>query len=177
MKKFPKPWFRSTRGLWYVTLDGTQHNLGPDRDAAFEAYKKLLAEPKKRDIPSDAVVSLIDEYLEWCRKHRRPETYRWYLDRLQEFAKSIDPDLKINDLRPFHVQKWVDAQKGWANGTRRNAIAAVTTTARFREDDETLTWFMNVSPCSCKRAAGEAYASRMCRATIRRRSQNPMDVT
>ncbi len=134
MKKFPKPWFRPTRGVWYVTLDGKQHNLGPDKNRAFEAYKKLLAEPKKRDIPSDAVVSMIDQYLEWCKKHRRPETYRWYLDRLQEFAKSINPDLRINDLRPFHVQQWVDTKDGWSNGSRRNAIASVKRVLRWGEE-------------------------------------------
>ena len=45
MKKFPKPWFRPSRGLWYVTLNGVQHNLGPDKDAAFAQYRQLLGQP------------------------------------------------------------------------------------------------------------------------------------
>jgi hypothetical protein len=49
MKKFPKPWYRSSRGVWYVTLGGMQHNLGPDRDKAFERYKRLLNQPMPPD--------------------------------------------------------------------------------------------------------------------------------
>ena len=41
MKKFPKPWYRPSCGLWYVTLDGVQHNLGPDKDAAFKQLNEL----------------------------------------------------------------------------------------------------------------------------------------
>jgi len=33
--RFPKPWYREPRGLWYVTLGGKQHNLGADREQAF----------------------------------------------------------------------------------------------------------------------------------------------
>ena len=36
MTKFPKPFYRADRGLWYVQLDGKQIKLGPDRDNAFE---------------------------------------------------------------------------------------------------------------------------------------------
>ncbi len=46
-KKLPQPWFRPSRGLWYVTLDGKQHNLGPDETAAFTEYERLLRAPKR----------------------------------------------------------------------------------------------------------------------------------
>lgn len=36
--QFPKPWYRPSRGVWYVTIDGTQHNLGPDPVKAKERY-------------------------------------------------------------------------------------------------------------------------------------------
>jgi hypothetical protein len=35
MPHFPKPFFRHDRRLWYVQVNGRQHNLGRDRDAAF----------------------------------------------------------------------------------------------------------------------------------------------
>lgn len=125
MKKFPKPWFRPSRGLWFVTFDGKQHNLGPDEDAAFEKYKALLAKPQKRVAPSESVALLIDLFLDWCKKNRAGETYRWYFDRLQSFVLTIDPDLTVASFKPFHVQSWVDAHEYWLNGTRRNAIASV----------------------------------------------------
>ncbi|TWT34444.1 hypothetical protein [Blastopirellula retiformator] len=57
MRKFPKPWFRPKRGLWYVTLNGRQVNLGPDKEAAFEQYKQLLAEPNNYNSASDFIAA------------------------------------------------------------------------------------------------------------------------
>ena len=48
MPHFPKPFFRKSRQLWYVELDGKQHNLGPDQEAAFTAYHKLMAAAEAR---------------------------------------------------------------------------------------------------------------------------------
>ena len=126
MPHFPKPFFRKKRGLWYVQIDGKQHNLGPEKDAAFDEYHKLMAAPPAAaPVRSDTIVATVDEYLDWCQKHRAAETYRWYLDRLQSFCQSIDADLRVADLKPFHVQKWVDKHPEWAKGTQRNAIASV----------------------------------------------------
>ena len=134
MKKFPKPWYRPKRGVWYVTLDGKQHNLGPDRDEAFESYKKLLSQPQRRVVTSGAVVVVIDLYLDWCQMHRRPETYRWYADRLQSFSSAIGAELTVASLRTFHVQQWVDSHPDWSNGSRRNAIASVKRALRWAEE-------------------------------------------
>jgi integrase len=134
MKKFPKPWYRPSRGVWFVTLDGKQHNLGPDEDEAFEQYKALLAKPQKRVVPSETVAVFVDRYLEWCKKNRAEETYRWYFDLLQAFILTIDPVLTVGEFKPFHVQTWVDSREDWSNGSRRNAIAAVKRVFRWAEE-------------------------------------------
>ncbi len=134
MPKFAKPWFRPGRGVWYVTLNGKQHNLGPDRDQAFQTYHELMRQPQERKVDPRSVVVLIDEYLEWCRKHRADETYRWYFDRLQSFSTVIGATLTLDELRPFHVQKWVDTHEDWAKGTKRNAIAAVKRVFHWAEE-------------------------------------------
>ncbi|MCA9177680.1 MAG: hypothetical protein KDB14_24600 [Planctomycetales bacterium] len=110
MKKAPKPWYRPSRGVWYLTLHGRQVNLGADKDVALEDYKRLLAQPKKPVVSSESVVVLIDLFLDWCQKHRAAETYRWYFDRLQQFAVTIDGTLGTADIRPFLAQRWVDSQ-------------------------------------------------------------------
>ena len=102
MKKFPKPWYRPARGVWYVTLDGHQHNLGPDKDEAFRRYKKLLAEPKLRPVRSDSLAAIADVFLEWVQHHRSPDTYEWYRYGLERFVKR-HPDLRAADVRPFHA--------------------------------------------------------------------------
>ncbi|HEV7282272.1 MAG TPA: tyrosine-type recombinase/integrase [Pirellulaceae bacterium] len=134
MPHYPKPFFRPKRGLWYVQLEGKQHNLGPDREAAFTAYHELMSRPAPKPMRADAVVLIVDDYLEWCQRNRAPDTYRWYLDRLQAFVKTIDPALTVGELKPFHVQRWVDSRTDWAKGSRRNAIASVKRVFRWAQE-------------------------------------------
>jgi integrase/recombinase XerD len=124
MKRFPKPWFRPSRKTWFVTLEGKQFNLGGDRKLAFERYKALLNQPREIQVAPDSLAGLIDKFLDWCQKHRATETYEWYRDLLQKFAKTY-PDLAVGELKPFHVQEWIDRQTGIKNGTRRNYARAI----------------------------------------------------
>jgi integrase len=140
MPRFPKPFFRQSRGLWYVQVGGKQINLGPDRDAAFRQYHALMGTGPRTSATNAArgdatlVVEIIDEFLEHCQIHSSPATYQWYRDRLQEFVPTIPPVLTVKELRPFHVQKWVDAHPRWANGTRRIAIRAIKRAMRWAEE-------------------------------------------
>jgi integrase len=131
--RFPKPWFRPKRGIWYVTLDGQQISLGSDREEAFRRYHKLMDEGRPKSVASDKLLAVIDTFLDWCQKNRAADTYRWYLDRLQRFAEAIPPDLRCSHLRPYHVQEWVDAMSGIANGTKRNYIRSVQRAMRWAE--------------------------------------------
>jgi len=123
MKKFPKPWFRPSRNTWYVTLDGTQVNLGQDKQSAFEQYKALLAKPRQVRTTADSLAVVIDAFLEWTERHRAPDTYEWYRYRLQRFIERY-PDLRADQLQPLHVQQWVDSYE-IAQTSRRNYIRAV----------------------------------------------------
>jgi len=58
---FPKPFFRNSRKLWYVQLDGTQHNLGPDQGAAFAAYHELMRKPREQRKPHVDSVAVWEE--------------------------------------------------------------------------------------------------------------------
>ena len=72
MPHHPKPFFRQSRGLWYVELRGKQINLGSDRDAAFQRYHELLAAPAKEPVIVDTslVASRCDIFLNWVEKNR-----------------------------------------------------------------------------------------------------------
>ena len=86
MARRPKPWWRKERKAWFVTIDGQQHNLGPNRPKAMQRFHTLMARPKQRRTASDAVVALFDRFLEWTQKHRATDTYEWYRQRLKLFA-------------------------------------------------------------------------------------------
>ena len=123
MARTPKPWYRKDRKAWFVTIDGKRHNLGPNRKSALRQFHELMSEPQKRVITSDSLLAIIDTFLDWCHKHRAADTYAWYRDRLERFAQRY-PDLTVGDLRPYHVQEWID-EMDVKSGTKRNYGRAV----------------------------------------------------
>ena len=104
MPKFPKPFFRAPRGLWYVQLDGKQINLGAERDAAFAAYHELMARPRPshRPVATDSVAVVLDAFLDWCRHHRAPRTFQWYREYLQSFVSHAPRRLTVNRFGALH---------------------------------------------------------------------------
>lgn len=142
MPLFRKPFFRASRGLWYVEISrGKQVNLGKDKDAAFARYHDLMAgagqasqgqpEPESGDVAPNLVVVLVDRFLDWCQKHRAADTYRWYRDRLQLFCTAVPHGLTIAQLRNYHVQQWVDSFESLSPGSKRNHCRAVQRAMRW----------------------------------------------
>jgi len=130
MARHPKPWFWKARGCWFVTLNGKRHNLGPEKKVAHDRFHQLMSQPRKRVIRTDSVVAIIDAFLDWCEKHRSPDTYEWYRYRLQRFAEAY-PDLTAGQLRPFHVQQWLDGMTALASGSKRNHCRAIKRAIRW----------------------------------------------
>ena len=135
----PKPFWKTSHKCWYVKLNGVQHRLDPDEEKAWQLYHKLMAGTQPVG-EADAVVVVIDQFLDWSHLNHEPNTFKFYLIYNRSFAKSIPRSLKLRDLRPIHVTRWVD--KNWpihevrnergeviaakaSNNTRRGAIRAV----------------------------------------------------
>jgi integrase len=129
MAHFPKPFFVKNRRLWYVQLGGKQINLGPDRTAAFRRYAELTVQGQGGETPEasafQTVASVIDAFLEWCHLHRAPRSYDFYRDRCQSFIDSIQPRLTVSELKPFHIQQWVDSKTKWNPGMKRGAMMTI----------------------------------------------------
>ncbi|HEX3148483.1 MAG TPA: hypothetical protein VHR66_10390, partial [Gemmataceae bacterium] len=131
MQRYPQPFFRRKRQRWCVQFNGKQINLGPDRDEAFRLYHELLGTASKslarqsEVAECEAVVALIDTFLEWCQKHKAKRTYDWYIERTTSFAQTLPADITVDQLKPFHVQEWVDAHVDWAPGQVRGCITAI----------------------------------------------------
>lgn len=130
MARRAKPWFWKARRCWYVTLDGTRHNLGPDKKRAWGRFHELMRQPTGRQVASETVVAIIDLFLEWNQTKRSPDTYEWYRYRLQRFAERY-PDLTVAELRPFHVEEWVDSYPQLSKTSRRNYIRSVKRCVRW----------------------------------------------
>lgn len=136
MSRRPKgPWYRKSRCAWFVTIDGKQHCLARGKqniDEARRRYHELMAAPRADTVKTDSVLALVDLFLDWCQRHRAPDTYEWYRQRLQRFTDSIPSALTIGELRHHHLQRFIDdlqhgqqASRTLSNGTLRNYCRAV----------------------------------------------------
>lgn len=125
MARIPKPWFWKARKAWYVTIDGTRHPLGDDKEQAYARFHQMMANPTRRKVRGDSVVSLCDLFLSWTKQNRSEKTYHWYRQFLQAFVNSIPANLTVDALKPYHVQRWLDATPGQTDNTKRGKLGAV----------------------------------------------------
>ncbi len=135
----PKPFWKASHKCWYVKIKGIQHRLDPDEEKAWQLYYKMMAGTRLVG-DSDPVVEVVDQFLDWSNLNHEPNTFQFYLIYNKSFCQLIPRNLKLRDLRPIHVTRWVD--KHWppqevrnhhgevitpaaSNNTRRGAIRAV----------------------------------------------------
>ena len=123
MPRRPKPWYRKARRSWFVTIAGVQHNLGPDKSAAYERFHQLMRQPQTRKVAPNSLPAVADAFLDWVHRNRAKGTYDWYLERLQEFVAQ-HADFPIDQLKPLHVEAWANQRHDNVN-TRRNRMRAV----------------------------------------------------
>jgi hypothetical protein len=69
------------------------------------------------------VATVCDLFLDHSQKHHVPDSYHWYRGYLQDFC-NLYSTLLVQDLKPLHVSKWLDAHPGWRGG-RRGAVIAI----------------------------------------------------
>ena len=125
MARRPKPWFRKGRG-WFVTLNGKQIPLADDKKEAFARFYELMNNPDDAVVCSQhSLLSILDEFLEWIRRNRAPATYQSYKEKLQSFINATPKSLQATELKPIHVQRWLDANPQWANTTAHTHVTAL----------------------------------------------------
>ncbi|MCA9092035.1 MAG: tyrosine-type recombinase/integrase [Planctomycetaceae bacterium] len=122
MPHFPKPFFKKSRRQWYVEIDRRQISLGSDREAAFRRYHELMREPQHHQpVSSTAFSAIADAFLDWVKQHRAPDTFEWYRYRMERFCLRY-PDLTSGQIRPYHVQQWVDSYPDLTRTSKRNYV-------------------------------------------------------
>ncbi len=137
MARQPKPWYRKDRDAWFVTVAGTRHNLGPHKKQAMERFYALMREPKAAKVASTSFAAIADAFLDWLTSNRAQETYGWYQYRLERFCQRY-PDLVANEIRPYHVQQWVDSYEELSKTSRRNYVRSVKRCVKWRNNKDTL---------------------------------------
>ena len=65
------------------------------------------------------MASICEAFLEWSQKNQSPRTYKFYLDFLNQFCR-FHRGLKVADLKPFHITRWLDSHaRPEEDGVRR----------------------------------------------------------
>lgn len=129
MARRAQPWLRKGRG-WFVTIGGKQVSLGKNKAAAYRLFHELMATkeelPKTKHPHCELLLGdLLDDFLEWTKHHRERATYETCRLRLQSLLFSLSKDFTVAELRPYHVQDWLDSQPNWASTTARSGVATI----------------------------------------------------
>jgi integrase len=107
---------------------------GKDQKAeAMAAYHKLMllggeALSQSKSLP---IATLCDLFLDFSEVHQSPDAYKNYKHFLQAFCKEYGT-LSVADIKPFHVNRWIDDRKSW-KGAKRHAIISVKRTFSWGE--------------------------------------------
>lgn len=123
-----KPFFRKQTRAWYVweqTAKGKKMvRLSKEKDEAM----RLWHERQVRNQPVDndtTVQTIVSRFLDWCRRQRSDNTYKWYKHYLDIFVQELG-HMKVADLRTAHVEDWLDDQFQDCTDTARNgAVRAI----------------------------------------------------
>lgn len=119
----PKIWQRGQTGSFYATINGEQVRLGRTEEDAKERYDFLMGVAGRQSI--GRVDDLLDAFLEWAETNREKKTYDGYRDMIKSFNQSLPAGLRICDLKPFHVNRWLDNQPTWNTTTKNKSCGAV----------------------------------------------------
>lgn len=129
-RKRKGPWRRSSDNCWYTTVNRKVVKVAPataSYDEAFHEYCNLHAasEPIVAG-PRLTVSQLFDQFLEWCQQNRSANTYRWYGNYIKSFHQHHGPNLRVEDLRPYHVDAWLQRRfKDASDSHKFGAIRSV----------------------------------------------------
>lgn len=109
-----------------TTIDGVRHQLGPDQNAALRKFHEIKSR-RPAEVSTGSIDAILDKFLTYCKEDKKPTTWRWYRDYLQDFLDYLrsrnvnSTTFPVNDLKVKTVRGWVD-ERGKAKRGRITAI-------------------------------------------------------
>jgi hypothetical protein len=85
------------------------------------AYHALLAKGAKPT--AIRIAWLVDQFLDFVKRHRAQTTHDWYADYLHPFVAYTGPKLRVNNLTPAMVNRWIYSRYADASQSRHHAAA------------------------------------------------------
>jgi len=121
----PKPFFRRQTKSWYIQIGKRQINLGRDKEQAWNKYHEIMSDDCDLNYYQATIAQLLDAYLDWCQKRRSEGTYDNNLRYCKSFVDCIGKKLRIRQLKPMHVTRWIDLHPNWSPCSKNDAISVV----------------------------------------------------
>jgi len=130
MSRPNKPWFRSGRNVWCITINGQTHTLAKGKEAKEEAFRKFHEMMSVRGLsrPADSsahtVLSLFDTYL----KHADGRMDARSFDerrRIMDLFAMRHGHRPVDQVKAIHLQQWLDSQSTWTSDWTRAHVVAV----------------------------------------------------
>jgi len=122
----PKPYFKKSHQCWYVNIHGKTTKLAKGKADAWQKYYEIMAARQEIRPDSTTVRALIGRFLQWNKNHRSEGTYQWYAGHLSSFGHYIGDKLKVGDLKPYHVTRWIEEKyKGTSDNYQHGAIRSI----------------------------------------------------
>ncbi len=163
--KIPQPWFRESKGAWFVCVGGKQHRLGKDRDEAVRRFHLLMAgEPltpshskagattgenggerqeaitaKETPCPSLTVNALADAYLTTCERRLSANPLRVARMFLGSFASAFGTK-RADAVKKADVEAWVAKHPTWGQSTENAGKTRLVAMFRWGVEEGVLTF-------------------------------------
>lgn len=134
----PKPWFRKSRGEWYVQIKGVTHRLGKDKHEADRKFHLLMAGEDPEPMGNCTFASEVaDQFQIILKNERSASTLDWYCHYLDPFKQRF-LNTSVDDLTADTVRDWVNGR--WkSQASRRAALRAIKAAFRRAVRDGRLT--------------------------------------
>jgi len=117
-----------SKGQYTTTIEKQFYRLGTDKAAAEEQFRFLLNKHDMGEVVDDnpRFAVIVDKWLIYVEKNHASERHRLCHDRVEEFVKFVGLTTRVRDLRPRHVEEWLESKTDVkAAGTRRNYTAII----------------------------------------------------
>lgn len=127
-RKRKGPWRRKQDQHWYTTI-GRKLAKVADKECtyekAFQEYAKIVSQP--HEPPARVTIGiLLNSFVDWTQSNRAEATYQWYRRFRKSFVQHTGVSLKVQDVKPYHVQDWLSLHYKEATRTTQNgAIRAL----------------------------------------------------
>ena len=82
---------------------------------------------------------ILDLYLDWVEINRAPATYKDHRSLLRDFNGSLTSRLRVCDLKPFHVSRWLDSHDSWGDTMKNRAAGVVKRSMSWAEEQGLIT--------------------------------------